>query len=1110
MDEQSTLFLYEADAEPVLASLDEIDAALTALDDEITQVAGAADSLATLDDAFASLADALTQDEELFAGLTTAIGEATAAGDDLASVLAGMADDPAIFDDLSVAASAVATGLEEVAAAGSALGTEIAAGAEEAAGAMDGLAASETAAKDEAAGGFGNAQMGAMLLVGAIGMAGKGFLDLGMQAEDSLHRVEGAAGVSQQQMAAMMPALEKDATDFGDTMKQVGDALYFVESAGFDAAHGGLDVERQALEASSASGADFQTVAQALTSELHAYGAGAAQAKQYTDDMSEGVIQGAQSFQDFAGAIGPLASIGHATGLSFKEVVAAEATMTQINPHVRQDGMQLQAMFKALGLNIDQTAATAKKLGLSFNEAHYKSLDLIGRLQYLQSISKGNMTDFTKLVGGANGLQAALDLLSKKGTVYGSTLKAMKDDTGATDQMFARTSDTISHHAAQVGASLSILSTHLVEMAAPYIEQALSGLASVFSGMTAFITQHGQQAIPIILSLAAALGGALLAAALAIVGPMIAAAAPFIAIGAAIGGVVALVVLFVTHWNQISAAVMNSPLGPVLRFLGQVFHDLATFIAANFVPVFRSLQQVWQNQILPAAQAIMAALNQLKPVFQFIAMLVGTVLFTAFATFVGVLSGVGLAIANIVHDIGSAIGGIVEIIRGIFQVIGGIVQFFVDLLTGHFDKLKGDIGQIFAGLGHIVGGFFQTLGSLVHGVFGTIGAFISGFAQGVVGVFGHLFATLTGQVDDTKTKVDLKMAEMKLSSITHTQEMAQKTVANLDKERQGILKQLENCKSESERKRLEMKLKAVTLAEEQQKAVVQKAQQEKEQTLKHIAELKQKYIDEHKNMFQKAWDAVSQGVGHIFDLIGTFVHNLIMKAEQMRQQFIDKAEQLRAQFVQHVQDLINQAISFFQSLPGRAVKIIQDMITGLANAITNGIGTVVNAAKNLGTNIANTIKNFLHFSIPDEGPLRDIESWMPDMMTVLASGITANQGKLRAALTGATSGLSSVLQAQVSAAPGLPSPTALAPAPQLSAFGLGGAGLGDNQQTINLLAQILAALVAQQGGNISTSINMANTIHAPGVSDAQQLFAQLQALGGYQYGQSLQRGAFGL
>ena len=42
--------------------------------------------------------------------------------------------------------------------------------------------------------------------------------------------------------------------------------------------------------------------------------------------------------------------------------------------------------------------------------------------------------------------------------------------------------------------------------------------------------------------------------------------------------------------------------------------------------------------------------------------------------------------------------------------------------------------------------------------------------------------------------------------------------------------------------------------------------------------------------------------------------------------------------------------------------------------------------------MAETIKSYLHFSVPDEGPLTDYESWMPDFMGGLADGIEKSRG----------------------------------------------------------------------------------------------------------------------
>ena len=52
------------------------------------------------------------------------------------------------------------------------------------------------------------------------------------------------------------------------------------------------------------------------------------------------------------------------------------------------------------------------------------------------------------------------------------------------------------------------------------------------------------------------------------------------------------------------------------------------------------------------------------------------------------------------------------------------------------------------------------------------------------------------------------------------------------------------------------------------------------------------------------------------------------------------------------------------------------------------------------TGVADKIKSFLHFSVPDEGPLTDFESWMPDFMKGLADGINKSKKVVAKAISG--------------------------------------------------------------------------------------------------------------
>lgn len=88
-----------------------------------------------------------------------------------------------------------------------------------------------------------------------------------------------------------------------------------------------------------------------------------------------------------------------------------------------------------------------------------------------------------------------------------------------------------------------------------------------------------------------------------------------------------------------------------------------------------------------------------------------------------------------------------------------------------------------------------------------------------------------------------------------------------------------------------------------------------------------------------------------------------------------------------VQNGFNGAIGFLSSLPGKMFHWGSEAIGHLASGIRSMIGNIGDAVGD----VANKIKSFLHFSIPDEGPLRDIMDWPRDMMQQYGGGITDNK-----------------------------------------------------------------------------------------------------------------------
>lgn len=91
-----------------------------------------------------------------------------------------------------------------------------------------------------------------------------------------------------------------------------------------------------------------------------------------------------------------------------------------------------------------------------------------------------------------------------------------------------------------------------------------------------------------------------------------------------------------------------------------------------------------------------------------------------------------------------------------------------------------------------------------------------------------------------------------------------------------------------------------------------------------------------------------------------------------------------------------------------------DLVKGLAKGITSGGGIIAKAVSWIG----NIIKGFLHFSRPDEGPLREYEKWMPDMIQGMADGIRNNAYLLQDAAADLGGKLKMQLQYDVGSANG--------------------------------------------------------------------------------------------
>lgn len=127
-----------------------------------------------------------------------------------------------------------------------------------------------------------------------------------------------------------------------------------------------------------------------------------------------------------------------------------------------------------------------------------------------------------------------------------------------------------------------------------------------------------------------------------------------------------------------------------------------------------------------------------------------------------------------------------------------------------------------------------------------------------------------------------------------------------------------------------------------------------------------------------AWNTINETASNIAGQIKDFVLNTFSN-------LLNGIKTTVGNISKAVKDGLKVAVDYVSSLPSQFLKWGSDMIDNLVQGIKSGIDAVGNAVKS----VAEKISSFLHFSEPDEGPLSNFHTFMPDMTKLMVSGIKA-------------------------------------------------------------------------------------------------------------------------
>ncbi len=410
------------------------------------------------------------------------------------------------------------------------------------------------------------------------------------------------AGESQSNLQLVSDGIMNLSEATGESTKQLIGGMYMIESAGY---HGkaGLAVLTAAAEGAKVGQADLGVVADGTTTIMTDFAKSGVTATQAVNLLVATVASGKTHMQDLSKSLAQILPTAASAGIGLKDVMGAMATMTAEGVPAANAATYLRQTIIALEAPSKGTIKALESVGLTTGQvaaAMHKSLP--GALQMItEAVAKkfpvgsaAYVAALKNIAGGSKQMQGILDLTGDHMTTFAANAKKLGGAVASNSKSvtgWALTQHAFNTQMAQAGATVQVAMIKLGEALMPVVEALVQNLMPVLQWMIA----HGPIVATVLGTLAAVLGGALVAALYAaaaawwaVNSAAVITLLPFIAIGAAIGLVIAGVVLLITHWKQVSAwlegvwSAVVKGVGSGFSWLGTQAHNAVTTVGNWF------------------------------------------------------------------------------------------------------------------------------------------------------------------------------------------------------------------------------------------------------------------------------------------------------------------------------------------------------------------------------------------------------------------------------------------------------------------------------------------------------------------------------------------------
>lgn len=613
------------------------------------------------------------------------------------------------------------------------------------------LGVAKTALSDLTSGNWVGAVTTGMAVIGgaAVGF-GIASVSAASSFQESMDKVQAYAGMTKTQTDAMGQSILAMAPALGVAPKALADGLYFVASAGFKGADA-LNVLKYAGETAAASNTDASVTSRALSGALNAMGEPASQAGNMMDILNATVQQGVMTWPEYGTAVGrvgtAVASSGVSAQLMKKDFVDANAGLdifSNTSMTARQASTNLAAVITVLDSKTDSIATHAKKMGISFDETKFKTMDLQQQMAYLGTITDHQSGKMVTLMGGNSAVAKSIDFLNANSKGYGTTINKINEATknGATTQgMFAIAQSGLAFQMKSLQSAGQALMITIGQKLLPVITGIVAAVTPVVGSFTKWLSsgdtlKGGLSNVSVIIqNVGNFIKNDLLPPAMQIAHAFMDNVVPAVQ---HLGSVIIPLITNFISWTQNSGLLKG-----VIGLVGGVVSNLVGFVGnlvtgiANVTGFFADNQTAAESLLIPlgALGGYFVYLG-VQAIISFIAaapaMIAGFVTGAAAAWTMaaGVIAATWPFIA-----IGAAVGLVILIIVLLVQHWGAVSSF----LSGVWHAIAGFATTIFTGIKNFFVGVWNHIIGFIMGVWNNIVAFVKDHAL-------LLLAVITGPI----------------------------------------------------------------------------------------------------------------------------------------------------------------------------------------------------------------------------------------------------------------------------------------------------------------------------------------------------------------------------